>query len=119
MLNLPCRQPGIAFAALPDLDSEQGISVMAMVLGCVWDQTPGGCRSLHLSCDTWPPVLQRMGEVPGTYIAGALVPALIITVLFYFDHSVSSQLAQARPCGHAAHFWGVAIAAVLVAGASV
>lgn len=69
---------------------------MAMVLGCVWDYTPGGCRSLHLSCETWPPVLQRMGEVPGTYIAGALVPALIITVLFYFDHSVSSQLAQAR-----------------------
>lgn len=32
--------------------------------------------------------------MPGAYIAGALVPALIITVLFYFDHSVSSQLAQ-------------------------
>ena len=38
--------------------------------------------------------LQDMGAVPGAYIAGALVPALIITVLFYFDHSVSSQLAQ-------------------------
>ncbi len=36
-----------------------------------------------------------MGRVPGVYIAGALVPALIITILFYFDHSVSSQLAQA------------------------
>lgn len=35
-----------------------------------------------------------MGKVPGAYIAGALVPALIITILFYFDHSVSSQLAQ-------------------------
>lgn len=35
-----------------------------------------------------------MGQVPGVYIAGALVPALIITILFYFDHSVSSQLAQ-------------------------
>lgn len=38
--------------------------------------------------------LQDMGKVPGAYIAGALVPALIITILFYFDHSVSSQLAQ-------------------------
>ena len=38
--------------------------------------------------------LQDMGRVPGVYIAGALVPALIITILFYFDHSVSSQLAQ-------------------------
>lgn len=44
---------------------------------------------LNLHC------LQRMGEVPGAYIAGALIPGLIITVLFYFDHSVSSQLAQA------------------------
>ena len=39
-------------------------------------------------------LLQDMGRVPGVYIAGALVPALIITILFYFDHSVSSQLAQ-------------------------
>lgn len=38
--------------------------------------------------------MQDMGQVPGVYIAGALVPALIITILFYFDHSVSSQLAQ-------------------------
>ena len=38
--------------------------------------------------------LQDMGKVPGAYIAGALVPALVITILFYFDHSVSSQLAQ-------------------------
>jgi len=37
---------------------------------------------------------QDMGQVPGVYIAGALVPALVITILFYFDHSVSSQLAQ-------------------------
>ena len=41
---------------------------------------------------------QDMGKVPGAFIAGALVPALIITILFYFDHSVSSQLAQVRPC---------------------
>lgn len=36
----------------------------------------------------------RMGEVPGAYITAALVPAILITILFYFDHSVSSQLAQ-------------------------
>lgn len=39
-------------------------------------------------------LLQDMAMVPGAYIAGAIVPALIITILFYFDHSVSSQLAQ-------------------------
>lgn len=35
-------------------------------------------------------VAGRLHEVPGTYIAAALLPALIITVLFYFDHSESS-----------------------------
>lgn len=35
-----------------------------------------------------------MGEVPGPYVAAALVPAVIIAVLFYFDHNVSSQMAQ-------------------------
>ena len=39
-------------------------------------------------------LVQRMGEVPGTYIAGALIPALIIAILFYFDHTVSAQMAQ-------------------------
>ena len=37
---------------------------------------------------------QDMGNIGGAYIAGALVPAVIITVLFYFDHNVSSQMAQ-------------------------
>jgi membrane protein DedA with SNARE-associated domain len=32
-------------------------------------------------------VAGRLQEVPGSYIAAALLPALIITVLFYFDHS--------------------------------
>ena len=32
--------------------------------------------------------------MPGGYIAAALLPAAVITLLFFFDHSVSSQLAQ-------------------------
>lgn len=43
--------------------------------------------------DNWS-VASKMIDVPGTYIAAALLPAAIITVLFYFDHNVSSQLAQ-------------------------
>ena len=35
-----------------------------------------------------------MGRVGSVYIAAALVPALIITVLFFFDHNVSAQMAQ-------------------------
>jgi hypothetical protein len=33
-------------------------------------------------------------KVPPEFIAGALVPAAVITVLFFFDHNVSSQMAQ-------------------------
>ncbi|WIA09994.1 hypothetical protein OEZ85_010206 [Tetradesmus obliquus] len=52
-----------------------------------------------LTPNTWEVVSSwsvagRLHEVPGTYIAAALLPALIITVLFYFDHNVSSQMAQ-------------------------
>ena len=47
-------------------------------------------------CDVEPswPALQDMGKVSGKYIAAGLIPALIITVLFFFDHNVSSQMAQ-------------------------
>jgi hypothetical protein len=39
-------------------------------------------------------VVGDMGRIPGSAKALALGPALAITVLFYFDHTVSSQLAQ-------------------------
>ena len=41
----------------------------------------------------------RLGEIPPGSAAAAAVPGLIIAVLFYFDHSVSSQLAQTRDLG--------------------
>lgn len=37
-----------------------------------------------------------MGEVDAGLIAAAAVPGFIITALFYFDHNVSSQLAQQK-----------------------
>ena len=43
--------------------------------------------------NTWT-IAGSMSDVPSKYIAAALVPALIIAVLFFFDHNVSSQLAQ-------------------------
>jgi hypothetical protein len=39
-------------------------------------------------------VAARMRDVPAAYVAAALVPAAVIAVLFFFDHSVSSQMAQ-------------------------
>ena len=38
--------------------------------------------------------MQDLGRVPGPYIAAALLPALVIALLFFFDHSVSAQMAQ-------------------------
>ena len=38
--------------------------------------------------------LQDMGRLEGRWIAAAAIPAVLITILFFFDHNVSSQLAQ-------------------------
>ncbi len=38
----------------------------------------------------------RMAQVPGEYVGAALLPALAITVLFWFDHGVSAQMAQPK-----------------------
>ncbi len=37
---------------------------------------------------------QALGDVPGAFVGAAAVPALVIAVLFYFDHNVSAQMAQ-------------------------
>jgi len=37
-----------------------------------------------------------MVHVPVVYIIGAFIPATMIAVLYYFDHSVASQLAQQK-----------------------
>lgn len=56
------------------------------------------CASAYLSEPTprhaCYAVRQGMGEVGATYVAAALVPAAIISVLFFFDHNVSAQMAQ-------------------------
>ena len=42
---------------------------------------------------TWK-TTSHLFDVPGAQIGVAIVPAIIITVLFFFDHNVSAQLAQ-------------------------
>lgn len=39
---------------------------------------------------------QDMLNVPVLYIIGAFIPATMIAVLYYFDHSVASQLSQQK-----------------------
>ncbi|GLT79494.1 hypothetical protein SLA2020_509800 [Shorea laevis] len=41
-------------------------------------------------------VVNEMLYVPPLYIVGAFIPATMIAVLYYFDHSVASQLAQQK-----------------------
>lgn len=40
--------------------------------------------------------LQDMGKVPGLYIFAAFIPAVMIAGLYFFDHSVASQMAQQK-----------------------
>lgn len=49
----------------------------------------------HEARQTWT-VIQDMGKVPVSYIFAALIPAIMITCLYWFDHSVASQLAQQK-----------------------
>lgn len=37
-----------------------------------------------------------MGKVPVMYIFGAIIPAVMIAGLYFFDHSVASQMAQQK-----------------------
>lgn len=40
--------------------------------------------------------LQNMGSVPTAYILAAIIPAIMIAGLYFFDHSVASQMAQQK-----------------------
>ncbi|KAK1385526.1 Boron transporter [Heracleum sosnowskyi] len=62
---------------------------------------PEGIPRRLLSPNPWSPgaysnwtVMKDMIQVPVLYIIGAFIPATMIAVLYYFDHSVASQLAQ-------------------------
>ncbi|XP_034696626.1 boron transporter 4-like [Vitis riparia] len=41
-------------------------------------------------------VIKDMGNVPPAYIFAAIIPALMIAGLYFFDHSVASQMAQQK-----------------------
>ncbi|XP_011035640.1 PREDICTED: boron transporter 4-like isoform X2 [Populus euphratica] len=41
-------------------------------------------------------VIKDMGSVPPAYIFAAFIPALMIAGLYFFDHSVASQMAQQK-----------------------
>ncbi|KAK9108107.1 hypothetical protein Syun_024118 [Stephania yunnanensis] len=67
------------------------------------NHVPSGIPRRLFSPNPWSPgaysnwtVIKEMSNVPLIYIFGAFVPATMIAVLYYFDHSVASQLAQQK-----------------------
>ncbi|KAF3437017.1 hypothetical protein FNV43_RR19770 [Rhamnella rubrinervis] len=85
--------------------ADYGVPLMVVVWTGVsyipYNEVPRGIPRRLYSPNPWSPgaysswtVVKEMLDVPPSYIAGAFIPATMIAVLYYFDHSVASQLAQ-------------------------
>ncbi|KAG6648062.1 hypothetical protein CIPAW_07G121900 [Carya illinoinensis] len=90
---------------LRSLIADYGVPLMVLVWTAVsyipTSSVPKGIPRRLFSPNPWSPgaydnwtVIKDMLDVPVLYIIGALIPATMIAVLYYFDHSVASQLAQ-------------------------
>ncbi|XP_074267586.1 boron transporter 1 [Silene latifolia] len=89
------------------LIADYGVPLMVLVwTGASYipsQSVPHGIPRRLFSPNPWSPgaydnwtVVKDMLNVPVMYIVGAFVPATMIAVLYYFDHSVASQLAQQK-----------------------
>ncbi|KAF5785294.1 putative bicarbonate transporter [Helianthus annuus] len=89
------------------LIADYGVPLMVLVWTAVSyapaSSVPKGIPRRLFSPNPWSPgaydnwtVIKDMLNVPILFIFGAFVPATMIAVLYYFDHSVASQLAQQK-----------------------
>ncbi|KAH1117541.1 hypothetical protein GLYMA_17G088800v4 [Glycine max] len=87
--------------------ADYGVPLMILVWTAVsyipTNKVPRGIPRRLFSPNPWSPgaysnwtVIKEMLNVPLIYIIGAFIPATMIAVLYYFDHSVASQLAQQK-----------------------
>lgn len=87
--------------------ADYGVPLMVLVWTGVSyipaSSVPKGIPRRLFSPNPWSPgayenwtVIKQMVNVPFLYILGAFIPATMIAVLYYFDHSVASQLAQQK-----------------------
>ncbi|XVE82336.1 hypothetical protein DITRI_Ditri15bG0140100 [Diplodiscus trichospermus] len=87
--------------------ADYGVPLMVLVWTAVSyipaGTIPKGIPRRLFSPNPWSPgayenwtVIKDMVKVPVLYIIGAFIPATMIAVLYYFDHSVASQLAQQK-----------------------
>ncbi|KAA8540810.1 hypothetical protein F0562_024773 [Nyssa sinensis] len=92
---------------LRGLIADYGVPLMVLVWTAVSyipvNSVPRGIPRRLFSPNPWSPgaysnwtVIEEMLKVPPLYIVGAFIPATMIAVLYYFDHSVASQLAQQK-----------------------
>lgn len=92
---------------LRSLIADYGVPIMVVVWTGVsyipTNSVPAGIPRRLFSPNPWSPgaydnwtVVKQMLDVPVVYIIGAFIPATMIAVLYYFDHSVASQLAQQK-----------------------
>ncbi|KAG9459875.1 hypothetical protein H6P81_004383 [Aristolochia fimbriata] len=87
--------------------ADYGVPLMVLIWTGVsyipYNNVPRGIPRRLFSPNPWSPgayenwtVIKEMLDVPVLYILGAFIPATMIAVLYYFDHSVASQLAQQK-----------------------
>ncbi|KAF8776610.1 hypothetical protein HU200_003333 [Digitaria exilis] len=87
--------------------ADYGVPLMVLVWTGVsyipYGSVPKGIPRRLFSPNPWSPgaydnwtVIKDMTQIPLLYIIGAFIPATMIAVLYYFDHSVASQLAQQK-----------------------
>ncbi|KAK7853969.1 putative boron transporter 2 [Quercus suber] len=87
--------------------ADYGVPLMVVVWTAISylpaGSVPKGIPRRLFSPNPWSPgayenwtVIKDMLNVPVLYIIGAFIPATMIAVLYYFDHSVASQLAQQK-----------------------
>ncbi|KAH9313849.1 hypothetical protein KI387_022476, partial [Taxus chinensis] len=92
---------------LRGLIADYGVPLMVLVWTAVSyspaSHVPSGIPRRLFSPNPWSAgayanwtVVKEMLDVPLLYIIGAFIPATMIAVLYYFDHSVASQLAQQK-----------------------
>ncbi|KAK4737449.1 hypothetical protein R3W88_001146 [Solanum pinnatisectum] len=87
--------------------ADYGVPLMVLIWTAVsyipGKNVPTGIPRRLFSPNPWSPgayenwtVIKDMLDVPVLHIIGAFIPATMVAVLYYFDHSVASQLAQQK-----------------------
>ncbi|XP_006337976.1 boron transporter 1-like isoform X2 [Solanum tuberosum] len=87
--------------------ADYGVPLMVLIWTAVsyipGKNVPTGIPRRLFSPNPWSPgayenwtVIKEMLDVPVLHIIGAFIPATMVAVLYYFDHSVASQLAQQK-----------------------